>query len=98
MHGDAEQLAKLGEQVPSGGRVASVVGAVDIETLGARGVEGTNVQGRVATESLEVLSGMIVAGEIVVPEIHTHPLAEAGEALAAVGTGHVRGKIVVTVQ
>lgn len=98
MHGDAEQLAELGEQVPSGGRVASVVGAVDIETLGARGVEGTNVQGRVTTESLEVLSGMIEAGEIVVPEIHTHPLAEAGEALAAVGTGHVRGKIVVTVR
>jgi hypothetical protein len=45
-----------------------------------------------------VLSGMIEAGEIVVPEIHTHPLAEAGEALAAVGTGHVRGKIVVTVR
>ena len=98
MHGDAEQLAKLGEQVPSGGRMASVVGAVDIETLGARGVEGTNVQGRVTTESLEVLSGMIEAGEIVVPEIHTHSLAETVEALAAVGTGHVRGKIVVTVQ
>jgi NADPH2:quinone reductase len=98
MHGDAEQLAKLAEQVTSGGRVASVVGAVDIETLGARGVEGTNVQGRVTTESLEVLSGMIEAGELVVPEIHTHPLTEAGEALAAVGTGHVRGKIVVTVQ
>jgi NADPH:quinone reductase len=98
MHGDAEQLAELAEQVPSGGRMASVVGAVDVETLEARGVEGTNVQGRVTTESLEVLSGMIEAGEIVVPEIHTHPLAEAGEALAAVGTGHVRGKIVVTVQ
>jgi NADPH2:quinone reductase len=98
MHGDTAQLAELAEQVPSGGRVASVVGAVDIETLGARGVEGTNVQGRVTTESLEVLSGMIEAGEIVVPKIHTHPLAEAGEALAAVGTGHVRGKIVVTVQ
>jgi NADPH:quinone reductase len=98
MHGDAEQLAELGEQVPSGGRVASVVGAVDTETLGARGVEGTNVQGRVTTESLEVLSGMIEAGEIVVPEIHIHPLAEAREALAAVGTGHVRGKIVVTVR
>jgi NADPH:quinone reductase len=98
MHGDAEQLAKLAEQVPSGGRVASVVGAVDTETLGARGVEGTNVQGRVTTESLEVLSGLIEAGEMVVPEIRTYPLAEVGEALAAVGTGHVRGKIVVTVR
>ena len=98
MHGDAEQLAKLAEQVPSGGRVASVVGAVDIETLGARGVEGTNVQGRVTTESLEVLSGMIEAGEIVGPEIRTYPLSDAGGALSEVGTSHVRGKIVVTVR
>ena len=98
MHGDAEQLAKLAEQVPSGGYVASVVGAVDIETLGARGVEGTNIQGRVTTASLDVLSGMLEAGQLVAPEIRTYPLADAGEALAAVGTSHVRGKIVVTVQ
>ena len=45
MHGDAEQLAKLTEQVASGGHVASVVGAADIEALGARGVEATNVMG-----------------------------------------------------
>jgi NADPH:quinone reductase-like Zn-dependent oxidoreductase len=95
MHGDAEQLAGLTEQVSSGGHVASVVGALDIEALGARGVEGTNVQGRVTTESLEILFGMLEAGEIVPPEIRTYPLAEVGEALAAVGTSHVRGKIVV---
>jgi NADPH:quinone reductase len=97
MHGDAEQLAGLTQQVSSGGRVASVVGAADIEALGARGVEGTNVQGRVTTESLEILFGMLEAGEIVPPEIRTYPLADAGEALAAVGTTHVRGKIVVAV-
>ena len=98
MHGDAEQLAKLAEQVPSGGHVASVVGGVDIEALAARGVEGTNVQGRVTTASLDVLSKMLVAGELVAPVIRTYPLADAGDALASVGTGHVRGKIVVTVQ
>ena len=95
MHGE---IAGLAEQVRSGGRVASVVGAVDIEALGARGVEGTNVQGRVTTASLDVLSGMLEAGELVAPEIRTYPLVDAGEALASVGTGHVRGKIVVTVQ
>jgi NADPH:quinone reductase len=97
MHGDADQLAKLTEQVPSSGHVASVVGAVDVEALGARGVEATNIQGRVTTESLEILFGMLGAGEIVAPEIRTFPLADAGEALAAVATGHVRGKIVVVV-
>ena len=98
MHGDAEQLAGLTEQVSSGGHVASVVGAADIDALGARGVEATNVQGRVTTGSLEILSGMLEAGEIVPPEIRTYPLADTGEALAAVGTGHVKGKIVVVVQ
>jgi NADPH2:quinone reductase len=97
MHGDAEQLAKLAELVPSRGHVASVVGAADLDALGARGVEATNVQGRVTTASLDVLSSMLTRGEIVPPEIRSYPLADAGEALAAVGTGHVRGKIVVAV-
>ena len=97
MHGDAEQLAKLTEQVPSGGHVASIVGAADVDALGARGVEATNVQGRVTTASLDALVGMTEAGELVAPEIRTYPLVDAGEALAAVGTTHVRGKLVVTI-
>jgi NADPH:quinone reductase-like Zn-dependent oxidoreductase len=98
MHGDAEQLAKLTEQVSSGGHVASIVGAADVDSLGARGVEAENVQGRVSTASLEVLVGMLEAGELVAPEIRTYPLTNAGEALAAAGTSHVRGKLVVAVQ
>jgi NADPH:quinone reductase-like Zn-dependent oxidoreductase len=98
MHGDGEQLAGLTEQVLSGGHVASVVGAADVDTLRARGVEATNVQGRVMTASLDVLVGLIEAGELVAPEIRTYPLSDAGEALAEVGTSHVRGKLVVTVQ
>lgn len=98
MHGDSDQLARLTQQVPSGGHVASAVGAADTEALGARGVEATNVIGRVTTASLDALSGMLAAGEIVEPEIRSYSLAEAGEALAAAGTGHVRGKLVVAVQ
>jgi NADPH:quinone reductase len=97
MHGDSVELAKLAELVPSGGRVASIVGATDVGALVARGVEATNVQGRVTTASLDVLSSMLTGGEIVAPEIRSYSLADAGEALAAVGTGHVRGKLVVTV-
>ena len=53
--------------------------------------------GQVTTGSLDALSAMLTGGEIVAPEIRSYPLAEAGEALAVVGTSHVRGKIVVIV-
>jgi NADPH:quinone reductase-like Zn-dependent oxidoreductase len=96
MHGDREGLARLAEQVRSGGHVASIVGAVDPESLGDRGIEATNVSGRVSTGSLEALSSMLVADEIAAPEIRSFSLAEAGDALAAVASHHVRGKIVVT--
>ncbi|HVH54113.1 MAG TPA: NADP-dependent oxidoreductase [Actinomycetota bacterium] len=96
MHGDRDGLARLAEQVRSGGHVASIVGAVDA-SLADRGIQATNVMGRVTTESLEALSGMMEAGEIAAPEIRSFSLAEAGDGLAAVATHHVRGKIVVTV-
>ena len=41
---------------------------------------------------------MLKPGEIAAPEIRSFSLADAAEALAAVGTGHVRGKVVVAVQ
>jgi NADPH:quinone reductase-like Zn-dependent oxidoreductase len=96
MHGDKESLARLAEQVRPGGRVASAVGAADAEALAARGIEATNVMGLVTTGSLETLKSMVEAGEITIPEIRSLSLTDAGEALAAVATGHVRGKIVVT--
>jgi NADPH:quinone reductase-like Zn-dependent oxidoreductase len=96
MHGDRDGLARLAEQVRSGGHVASIVGAVDA-SLSDRGIQATNVMGRVTTESLEALSGMMEGGEIAAPEIRSFSLAEAGDGLAALATHHVRGKIVVTV-
>ena len=77
--------------------MASAVGAADVEALAAREIEGTNVMGLVTTDRLETLLGLVASGDLVAPEIHRHPLAEAAEALAAVGSGHVRGKIVVQV-
>ena len=96
MHRDKELVARLAELVPSGGRVVSVTGGVDAEALSTRGIEGTNVQGRVATAALEALAGMLERKEIVDPEIRTFPLEQTNEAFAAVGSGHTRGKIVVT--
>ena len=56
--------------------------------------------GLVASPKVTIEDGgrMLESGEIVPPEVRSYPLADAGEALAAVATGHVRGKIVVTVQ
>ena len=97
MHGDAEQIAKLSALIPKGGHVASAVGAADVEDLAARGIEATNVNGLVTTARLETLLDLIAAGSVVAPEIHPHALADAAEALATVGSSHVRGKIVVRV-
>jgi NADPH:quinone reductase len=98
MHGDREELARLADHVPAGGHVASAVGAVDVDALAARGVEATNVVGLVTTASLDVLLGVLTAGEIVAPEIRSFSIADAAAALAAIATGHVRGKLVVTVR
>jgi NADPH2:quinone reductase len=97
MHRDKELVARLAELVPNGGRVVSVTGGVDADALSQRGIEGTNVQGRVATAALEALAGMLERKEIVDPEIRTFPLDRTNEAFAAVGSGHTRGKIVVTI-
>ncbi len=95
MHGDAEEIAKLSALIPKGGHVASAVGAADVEALAKRGIEATNVSGLVTTARLETLLDLVAAGSVVAPEIHPRPLADAAEALATVGSSHVRGKLVV---
>ena len=97
MHGDAEEIAKLSALIGTGGHVASAVGAADVEALAARGIEGTNVNGRVTTARLETLLDLMAAGSVMAPEIQARPLADAAEALATVGSSHVRGKIVLRV-
>jgi NADPH:quinone reductase len=95
MHGDKESLARLAEQVRPGGQVTSAVGAADPDALAQRGIGATNVQGRVNTASLESLVMMLEQREIQSPELQSFSLTDAQEALTAVGSGHVRGKIVV---
>ena len=95
MHGDKDLVARLAEQVRPKGHVVSAVGAADVEALGQRGIDATNIQGRVTTETLESLAGMLEKGEIVSPELRSFTLADASAALAEVATGHTRGKILV---
>jgi len=95
MAGDAELLVRVAELVRSGGHVASATGGADTDALRARGIGATNVMGTVTTGSLETLASMLERGEIRSLELHSHPLSDAAEALREVGSGHVRGKIVV---
>jgi NADPH:quinone reductase-like Zn-dependent oxidoreductase len=95
MHG-GDDTARLAELVRSGGDVVSAVGGADEDTLKARGIEAASVIGRVATEPLGTLADMLERGEIMSPETRTFSLAESAEAFAQVGSGHNRGKIVVT--
>jgi NADPH:quinone reductase-like Zn-dependent oxidoreductase len=96
MHGDPEALGRLAEQVRSGGRVASAVGGVDVEALAGQGIQGANVMGRATTASLDQLATMLAAKQIVAPPLTTFALADAAKAFESVGSGHTRGKIVVT--
>jgi NADPH2:quinone reductase len=96
LHRDPELVARLAELVRAGGHVVSATGGVDGDALAKRGVEGVNVQGRVTTDSLAALAALLEKKEIVSPEVTTFPLDKANEAFALVGSGHVRGKVVVT--
>jgi hypothetical protein len=74
-------------------------GTVDAVGEGVEGYAvGDEVFGSVGKSYLgEGTLAEFTGGEIVAPEIRSYALADAGEALAVVGTGHVRGKLVVTV-
>jgi NADPH:quinone reductase-like Zn-dependent oxidoreductase len=97
MHGDADRLARLAELVREGGRVASITGGADVDGLATRGISATNVMGSATTENLDELAALIDSKDLVLPPIAEFPLDRAGEAFAAVGSGHTRGKIVVTI-
>jgi NADPH:quinone reductase-like Zn-dependent oxidoreductase len=97
MHGDPDTLIRLAELVREGGRIASITGGVDVDALAARGITGTNVMGRATTENLDELAALIDSKDLVVPPITDYPLDRAAEAFVAVGSGHTRGKIVVTI-
>jgi NADPH:quinone reductase-like Zn-dependent oxidoreductase len=95
MHGDRTELGLLAEQLRSGGRATSSVMAADVEALAARGIKAANIIAWVSTATLDLLAGMLVRGEILLPAIRAFPMTQATDALDLVGTHHVRGKVVV---
>ena len=95
--GDPETAMSLAALVVPGGYVVSMGRGLRVEELEPRQITGINLNARPTTEALEKLASMVKAGELKRPAIKTFRLEDAGAAFDEIGTGHVRGKLVVQV-
>ena len=92
--GDA--FSPMAALVRDGGRIASTLGAADVDALAARGVRATNVQGAPTAEKLRMLAEQVANGTLRIELQRTFPLVDAAAALATFSAG-TRGKIVITI-
>jgi NADPH:quinone reductase-like Zn-dependent oxidoreductase len=91
-----DALTALGSVVHSGGRVASLLGAADVEAFGSRHVTATNVNAKPTPEKLEGLADLVVSGDLQVLIQAVYSLDQVQEALDAFKQG-TRGKLVVRI-
>jgi NADPH:quinone reductase-like Zn-dependent oxidoreductase len=80
-----------------GGRVATTLGAADVEGLAARGVRGTNLMATPTPEKLANLAEQVAAGTLKVAIQQTLPLDRADTAIRAFQGGTL-GKLVLTMR
>jgi NADPH:quinone reductase len=92
-----EAFASMAALVRDGGRVATTLGAADVDALARRNVQATNVMGNPTPEKLALLADQAGSGAIRIEIQQMFPLAEAAAALAAFSAGTV-GKIVLIVE
>ncbi|MEV6813259.1 NADP-dependent oxidoreductase [Micromonospora sp. NPDC051296] len=95
-------VARSTDQLPlsvlrSGGRVASSLGAVNDDALGAAGLTGTNIMARPTREVLSALAEQALAGTLTVDIDTIVPLEQAADGLNTLANRHTSGKIVVKV-
>ena len=90
-----DALTELASVVPSGGRVATLMNAADIEGLAARKVGGANVAAAPTAEKLTRLAEMAATGALRVPLQAVFPVDQADQTIGAFQRG-TRGKVIVT--
>ena len=90
-----DALTELGGVVRSGGRVATLLGAADIDAFAERGIVASNVNAATTSDRIRQLAEMVAAGRLRVVIQETYPLERAPEAIAAFQAG-TRGKLVLT--
>ena len=92
--GDA--FGPMAALVRDGGRIATTLGAADVDALANRGVRATNVMGVPTPEKLATLAEAAAAGSLRVEVQRTYPLEEASEALEAFSAGSLGKLVLVT--
>lgn len=93
-------LTPKGIYVMAGGSVGQIFQGM---LIGARlsesgGRKLGTMLAKVTRQDLAVLTGLMEAGKLIPVIDRTYPLSEAAEALRYLGTGHARGKIVLTME
>ena len=94
---DPAAFTEMASLVRDGGRVATTMGAADVEGLTARGVHATNVMAVTTGEKMTDIARDVQEGRLRVEVQQTFPLDDAAAATAAFAAGTV-GKIVLTVR
>ncbi len=89
---DAQGLLELAGAIRNGGRAASPTARGAEEAFEGRPIEVSVVSA--VLHRVDELIGLIEAGQLPL-EIHTLPLADAGQALEAIASGTSRGKLVI---
>lgn len=82
--------------VRDGGRIATTLGAADVDALAGRQVRATNVMGSPTPEKLATLAEAAAAGSLRVEVQRTYPLEKANEALHAFSGGTLGKLVLVT--
>lgn len=94
--GNAELLEQLSSLVRKGGMVTSSITKLDADAYTERGLTASQ-SNRVDLDRLPDLLELLNSGRIKAPEARVMPFADAGSALADIGSGHTRGKIVLQI-
>jgi NADPH:quinone reductase-like Zn-dependent oxidoreductase len=92
---EKDALTDLGSVVGSGGRVASLRAAADLEHFGALGVAATNVIADPTPDKLRRLAGLVSSGELLVPIQRVYSIDQIEGAFEAFRQGK-RGKLIVS--
>jgi NADPH:quinone reductase-like Zn-dependent oxidoreductase len=89
-------FAAVASVVRAGGRIATTMGAADVEALAARGTHATNVMAAPTPEKLADLASRVTSGTLRVEIQRTYGLDEAAAAFSGFTAG-TRGKLVMRI-
>ena len=92
--GDA--FGPMAALVRDGGRIATTLGAADVDALAGRQVRATNIMGSPTPEKLMQLAEAAATGSLRVELQRTYPLEQANAALQAFSAGTVGKLVLVT--